>query len=72
MKWVQFKIISVVLIFIFAISCASYDAVSIPKLQPDFAVNSQKMNNVTCSVKVFTQDDCRRYFDKNHIQLLME
>ena len=35
--------------------------------QPDFATNSQKLNNVTCSVKVFTQDDCRRYFDKNII-----
>jgi len=41
-------------------SCASYEAVAIPKLQPEFAVNAKKQNDVIVAARVFSKDDCRK------------
>ncbi|MCG6535436.1 MAG: hypothetical protein L7F78_12260 [Syntrophales bacterium LBB04] len=49
--------------------CASYEAVSLPKLQPEFTANARTQNNVTMAIKVFSKDDCRRYYDKDIIEL---
>jgi hypothetical protein len=64
MKRVPWLTLGIVLVAaIFVVSCASYKAVPIPKLQPEFAINAQKQNDVLVAVHVFTVDDCRRYFD---------
>jgi len=56
-------------ILLLSYGCASYEAVSLPKLQPEFAANSQKINDVIMSVKIFTKDDCKRYYDADIIEL---
>ena len=57
-----------VLFFLSIIGCASYKATSLPKLNPEFAARSARQGEVTCAIKVFTKDDCRRYFDKDLIE----
>jgi hypothetical protein len=58
-----------ILIPMFALSCASYKATSLPKLNPEFAPKAAKQGEVVCAVKVFTKDDCRKYYDKDIIEL---
>ena len=62
-----FKNLTIVFISTLALSCASYKATSLPKLNPEFAPKSAKQAEVACAVKVFTKDDCRRYYDKDLI-----
>jgi hypothetical protein len=57
----------IVLFVVFSFGCASYEAVAIPKLQPEFAANAKKQNDVIVAVRVFSKDDCRRHFDKDVI-----
>jgi hypothetical protein len=57
------RLLAAVLIVVLFSGCAGYKAVAIPKLQPEFAANAQKQNDVVVAVRVFTVDDCRRYFD---------
>ena len=64
MKRVPCFTIGMILVAVtFVAGCAGYKAVSIPKLQPEFAVNAQKQNDVWVAVHVLTADDCHRYFD---------
>ena len=65
-NWMK-KLFFAFLLFLFAVSCAKYKAVSIPQLQPEFSPNAQKQKDVTAVVKVFSIDDCKRYFDSNLI-----
>ena len=62
-----YKNLTIVFISALVLSCASYKATTIPKLNPEFAPKSAKQGEVACAVKVFTKDDCRRYYDKDLI-----
>jgi hypothetical protein len=60
-------LLMVMLLLVFTFGCASYEAVAVPKLQPEFAANAKKQNDVIVAVRVFSKDDCRKYFDKDVI-----
>ena len=66
----HYRAVFLVLVTLFPLSffsCASYEAVAVPKLQPEFAVNAKKQNDVIVAARVFSKDDCRKYFDKDVI-----
>ena len=48
-------------------SCATYRAVSLPILSPEFAPFSQEQNGVTVSCKAFTKADSKRYLGRDVI-----
>jgi hypothetical protein len=45
--------------------CASYEPVSLPTLQPEFAPYAQEVDGITLAVKKFTESDSKRYFDRD-------
>ena len=47
--------------------CASYKAVSLPELEPEFAPYSETIDGVTLAVKTFSHQDSERYFDRDVI-----
>ena len=63
-RWIRLVI---VLVFMATFGCAGYKAVTMPRLQPEFALNSQKQNDVIVAIKIFSREDCKRYFDKDLI-----
>ena len=59
----HYRAVFLVLVTLFPLSffsCASYEAVAIPKLQPEFAVNAKKQNDVIVAARVFSKDDSRK------------
>ena len=53
---------------IFSFGCAKYKAATLPSLQPESAPYSETINDVTLSCKTLSQDECKRFFDRDIIQ----
>jgi len=47
--------------------CASYKAVSLPPLQPEFAPYVEENDGVIVACKAFSKADCKRYLDRDVI-----
>jgi hypothetical protein len=48
--------------------CASYKAVPLSRLEPEFAPFSETKEGVTLACKAFTKTDCKRHFDRDVIK----
>lgn len=64
----SFLTLAILIVGIASSGCASYRAVSLPFLQSEFCPTAQTISGITTCTKALSQDDCRKYFDKNLIR----
>ncbi len=63
----KYKHLLVLVITALTTGCASYQAQSLPILSPQSAPYSEKKEDIEISCKAFTENDCKRYLDRDVI-----
>ena len=53
--------------FVFSYGCASYKPMELPDLEPEFAPYSETIEDVTLACKALTENECKRFFDRDII-----